>query len=128
MVQEASLVTPTKPVEVPLENQTAKKDVCDSGYFNDAFLDVFEIQNCTDEPVGITNSLHARLMFLPPVAPLVYGKWIDQGIGYAATGGGDESYSDIIARDPWAAAPLVSYAVSFNPLPGLAVYGISKLF
>jgi hypothetical protein len=131
MVREASaasIATPTKPTEVPLENQTATNNVCDYGYFNDAFLDVFEIKDCTDELTGPTNSLHARLMFLPPAAPLVYGKWIDQGIGYAVTGGGEESYSDIIARDPWAAAPLVSFAVTCNPLPGLAVYGISKLF
>ena len=85
------------------------------------------VRDCTDEPLGLTNELHSRLM-LTPGAPLVYGKWIDRGIGFAVTGGGEESYSDIIAKDPLAGAPLVSFAVICNPLPGLAVWGISKLF
>lgn len=59
------------------------------------------------------------------------GIGLDHGIGQLiklVDEDGTGTYSGDIARDPWKAAPLVSWALFANPLWGLAVYGGHKLY
>jgi hypothetical protein len=97
-----------------------------------AWLDLLEIEDADGTDKLFFNPTYTPILWNPAAQAVMWGRAIDSCIGKAVTGGESDSaiasYINKISEDPLAAAPLVSFAVTCNPLPGLAVYGISKLF
>lgn len=97
-----------------------------------AWLDLLEIEDVDGDDRFFFNPTYNPILWNPATHAIMWGRQIDTSVGKAVTGGESNSligsYISKIQEDPWAAAPLVSYAITANPVPGLAVYGISKLF
>jgi hypothetical protein len=97
-----------------------------------AWLDLLSIEDADGTDKLFFNPTYTPILWNPAAHAIMWGRAIDSSIGKAVTGGKSDSaiasYITKISEDPLAAAPLISVPNTGSPLPGLAVYGISKLF